>query len=187
MVFDTKPDPENELTEEKQVAPDQESASDIPASDASRLQSLERERDTLLDRLARIQAEFENSRRRMVKEQQDYQNFALADAIKALLPSIDSLDWALQSPANSVDEFKTGVRLVRQQLQSTLEKLGVSSISSKGETFDPRFHEAVDLVEFPGTAPDTIVEELRPGYKLGDRLLRPGMVLVASNQSPKSG
>ena len=146
---------------------------------------MERERDTLLDRLARMQAEFENSRRRMEKEQQEYRDVALADAMKILLPSIDSLDWALQSPVDSVDEFKTGVRLVRQQLQSALQKVGVSSINSKGEAFDPRFHEAVDVVESAGTVPNTVVEELRPGYKLGDRLLRPAMVLVAGNANPK--
>lgn len=191
-MLDTTPNPGDELTEQKQVPSGQESASDerlsddAPASSGPRLQSLERERDTLLDRLARMQAEFENSRRRMEKEQQDYRDFALADAIRMLLPSIDSLDWALQSPVDSVDEFKTGVRLVRQQLQSALQKLGVTSINSKDETFDPRFHEAVDLVELPGTAPNTVVEELRPGYKLGDRLLRPAMVLVTGNANPKS-
>jgi molecular chaperone GrpE len=188
-MFDTKPNPRDELTEQTQVDSGQETASDEPcsdasASDASRLQSLERERNTLLDRLARTQAEFENSRRRMVKEQQAYRDLALADAMRILLPSVDSLDWALQSPVDSVDDFRRGVRLVRQQLQSALEKLGVSSINSKGEAFDPRLHEAVDLVEFPGSAPNTVVEELRPGYKLGDRLLRPAMVLVAGG--PKS-
>ena len=189
-MSDTKPNPGDELTEQKQVPFGQETASNEPSSDAppsgaSRLQSLELERDTLIDRLARAQAEFENSRRRMQKEQQDYRQFALADAMKILLPSIDSLDWALQSPVDSVDELKTGVRLVRQQLQSALEKLGVSSINSKGEAFDPRFHEAVDVVECAGSAPNTVVEELRPGYKLGDRLLRPAMVLVAGNANPK--
>ena len=190
-MFDTKPHLGDELNEQKKVAPSQESASDeppskAPASDVSRLQSLERERDTLLDRLARTQAEFENSRRRMEKERESYQDFALADAMRILLPSVDSLDWALQSPIDSVDEFRNGVRLVRQQLQSALEKLGVTSINSKGETFDPRFHEAVDLVEFPGSPPNTVVEELRPGYKLGDRLLRPAMVLVAGDTNAKS-
>src|SRR5579885_343360 len=119
VMSDTKPDPANELTEKQQVASTQESASDESPSDThasavTRLQSLERERDTLLDRLARSQAEFENSRRRMEKEQREYRDFALADAIRMLLPSIDSLDWALQSPVDSVDDFRKGVRLVRQ-------------------------------------------------------------------------
>src|SRR5689334_15172371 len=117
-MFDTKPNPRDELTEQTQVDSGQETASDEPcsdasASDASRLQSLERERNTLLDRLARTQAEFENSRRRMVKEQQAYRDLALADAMRILLPSVDSLDWALQSPVDSVDDFRRGVRLVR--------------------------------------------------------------------------
>jgi len=104
-----------------------------------------------------------------------------------LLPSLDSLDWALQSPVDSVEDFRSGISLVRQQLQRSLEKLGVSQIASKGEHFDPRYHEAVDLVETPATAPNTVVEELRPGYKLGDRLLRPAMVLVAGNLRSKAG
>jgi molecular chaperone GrpE len=190
-MFDTEPNSRDELTEQNQVASDQPSASnerlsEAPASDASRLKSLERERDTLLDRLARTQADFENSRRRMEREQQDYRDFALADAMRILLPSVDSLDWALQSPVETVEDFRSGVKLVRQQLQNALEKLGVSLINAKGEAFDPRFHEAVDLVEFPDTAPNTVVEELRPGYKLGERLLRPAMVLVAGGTNPKS-
>jgi molecular chaperone GrpE len=145
----------------------------------SQLESVERERDMLRDRLARTQAEFENSRKRMEREQQEYREYALADAIRSLFPSLDSLDWALQSPTETLPDFKNGVELIRKQFQSALENLGVTPIAAHGQPFDPRYHEAVDTVEAGASAPNTVVEELRRGYKLGDRLLRPAIVLVA--------
>jgi molecular chaperone GrpE len=191
-MTDTKPNASGEFREQMPAPSAGEMASENECSESgqsktARLRDLELERDTLLDRLARAQAEFENSRRRLEREQREYRDLALAEAVRSLLPSVDSLDWALQSPVESVEDFRSGIKLVRQQLQSALEQLGVSQINSKGELFDPRFHEAIDLVEVPGSVPNTVVEELRPGYKLGNRLLRPATVLVASNIDSKTG
>jgi molecular chaperone GrpE len=148
------------------------------------LQKVRAERDTLLDRLARMQAEFENARRRASKEQQDYRDYATMDAIKSLLPVIDSFQRAMQVRSEPGD-FRSGVELIYKQLQDALAKLGVTPIPAKGEPFDPRFHEAIEMVETSDAPHHEVLEELQRGYKLRDRLLRPAMVKVASNSSAK--
>ena len=146
----------------------------------SELQKVTAERDSLLDRLSRAQAEFENARRRASKEQQDYRDYATADAIKSLLPVVDSLERALQVKSDAA-ELRSGVELIYKQLQAALAKLSVNAIVSKGEPFDPRFHEAIEMVETKDAPDHQVVEELQRGYKFKDRLLRPAMVKVAKN------
>lgn len=151
-----------------------------PAQEPSEVEKLRAERDSLLDRLARLQADFENARKRAAKEQQEYRDYALADAIKALIPVMDSFDRALQtSPEKS--EFHAGVELIHKQLQDALAKIGVRQISAKGEQFDPRFHEAIEMVDTEDFDDHQVIEQLQTGYKLKDRLLRPAMVKVARN------
>jgi molecular chaperone GrpE len=146
----------------------------------SELQRLKAERDTLLDRLARAQAEFENARRRASKEQQESRDYAIADAIRALLPVVDSLERAIEVKADP-SELRGGVELIYKQLQAALAKLSVNPVVSKGEAFDPRFHEAIEMVETSEAPDHQVIEELQRGYKLKDRLLRPAMVKVAKN------
>lgn len=143
-------------------------------------QKLKAERDTLLDRLARAQAEFENARRRALKEQQEFRDYAAADAIKALLPVLDSFERALRTNSESGD-FRNGVELIYKQLQDALAKLGVRPIPAKGEPFDPHYHEAIEMVETSEAPDHEVIEELQRGYKLKERLLRPAMVKVARN------
>jgi molecular chaperone GrpE len=144
------------------------------------VQKLRAERDSLLDRLSRAQAEFENARRRASKEQQDFREYATADALKSLLPVVDSLERALQVKSDAA-ELRGGVELIYKQLQAALSKLSVNPIVSKGESFDPRFHEAIEMVETNDAPDHQVVEELQRGYKFKDRLLRPAMVKVAKN------
>jgi molecular chaperone GrpE len=146
----------------------------------SELQKLKAERDSLLDRLARAQAEFENARRRASKEQQEFRDYAVADAIKSLLPVVDSLERALQVKSDAA-ELRGGVELIYKQLQAALAKLLVHPIASKGEAFDPRYHEAIEMVETREAPDHQVIEELQRGYTFKDRLLRPAMVKVASN------
>ncbi len=155
-------------------------ASAEPAVQESDFQKLKAERDTLLDRLARAQAEFDNARKRATKEQQEYRDYAVADAIKSLLPVVDSLERALQAKSEAA-ELRNGVELIYKQLQSALAKLSVHPIVSKGEPFDPRFHEAIEMVETTDAPDHQVIEELQRGYKFKDRLLRPAMVKVARN------
>jgi molecular chaperone GrpE len=146
----------------------------------SELEKVKAERDSLLDRLARAQAEFDNARKRAGKEQQESRDYAIADAIKSLLPVIDSLERALQVKSDAA-ELRSGVELIYKQLQAALAKLSVNPIVAKGEPFDPRLHEAIELVETSDVPDHQVIEELQRGYKLKDRLLRPAMVKVAKN------
>jgi len=154
-----------------------------PAESTDRISEVEKlraERDSLVDRLARMQAEFDNARKRATKEQQDFRDYALVDTIKTIIPVLDSFDRALRaSPEKS--EFHAGVELIHKQLVDALSKLGVKSISAKGEQFDPRYHEAIEMVDTEDADDHQVLEELQRGYKLKDRLLRPAMVKVARN------
>jgi molecular chaperone GrpE len=152
-----------------------------PASESTELQKIKSERDTLLDRLARLQAEFENARKRAAREQQEFRDFATADAIKALLPAIDSFERALNAPASQPNDFRNGVELIYKQLQDALAKLGVRTVQAKGEVFDPHMHEAIEMVDTTVVPDHQVMDELQRGYKLKDRLLRPAMVRVARN------
>jgi molecular chaperone GrpE len=133
-----------------------------------------------LDRLARAQAEFDNARKRAVKEQQDFRDFAMADAIKSLLPVVDNFERALQSKSEPAD-FRAGVDLIYKQLRDVLAKLGVQPIEAKGQQFNPHLHEAIEMVDTSDAADHEVLEEWQRGYKYKDRLLRPSMVKVARN------
>lgn len=160
---------------EDQTSPPAEAASGERVSEVEKLRA---ERDVLVDRLARMQAEFDNARKRAQREQQDYRDYALSDTIKTLIPVMDSFDRALQSsPAKS--EFHLGIELIHKQLQDALAKIGVQPVAAKGQQFDPRFHEAIEMVDTEDAIDNEVIDELQRGYKLKDRLLRPAMVRVA--------
>lgn len=141
------------------------------------------ERDNLFDRLARLQAEFDNYRKRAAKENADFRDYAVADAAKSLLPVIDNLALALKSASASPDDLRKGVELIQRQLQDALQKLNVQQIPAKGEPFDPRVHEAIDVVESDDVPDHHVLEELQPGYRIKERLLRPAMVIVAKGKT----
>jgi molecular chaperone GrpE len=151
-----------------------------PLAQASEVQKLQAERDTLLDRLARMQAEFDNARKRTLREQQEYRDYAAADAIKSLLPVLDSFERALKVKSEAA-EFRNGVELIHKQLQTALEKLSLQPIKAAGEQFNPHVHEAIEMVDTADVPDHQVIEELQRGYKMKDRLLRPAMVKVARN------
>jgi molecular chaperone GrpE len=162
--------------------PASENATDqVLSADGNDLQQLRAERDTLIDRLARLQAEFENARKRTAREQQEFREYAVADAVKALLPTLDSFERALQTSRADKSEFRGGVELIYKQLQDALVKMGLRAIPAKGEPFDPHLHEAIEMVDTADAEDHQVLEELQRGYKLKDRLLRPSMVKVARN------
>jgi molecular chaperone GrpE len=150
----------------------------VKSGDFDKLKS---ERDLLVDRLARLQAEFENARKRSAREQQEFREYALADAVKELLPTLDSFERALQTSAGDRTEFRSGVELIYKQLQDALVKLGLRPIPAQGEPFDPYLHQAIEMVDTYDAEDHHVLEELQRGYKLKDRLLRPSMVKVANN------
>ena len=138
------------------------------------------ERDALYDRLARLQAEFDNFRKRSQREQAEFREFAVADAARTLLPILDSLERAAHSQKKG-DDLRGGVELILRQFQDALVKIGVSAVEATGKQFDPKQHEAIEMVDRDDVADHEIIDELQRGYKLKDRLLRPAMVRVARN------
>src|SRR6202161_4853149 len=141
-----------------------EAASGSGSALETELQKVKAERDTLLDRLARMQAEFENARRRASKEQQDYRDYAAVDVIKPLLPVLDSFERAMQVKSEPAD-FRSGVELIYKQLQDALAKIGIRAIVAQGEPFDPHVHEAIEMVETSEAPDHEVLEELQRGYK----------------------
>src|SRR5580704_8371642 len=146
----------------------------------SETEKLKAERDALLDRLARLQAEFDNSRKRAVREQQEFREFAAADVIKNFLPTLDSFERALKANADPT-EFRNGVELIYRQFQDALQKAGAQPIVAVGQPFDPRIHEAIEMVDTTDVPDHHVLDELQRGYRYKDRLLRPAMVRVARN------
>jgi molecular chaperone GrpE len=153
-------------------------------SAASETEKLRAERDALLDRLARLQAEFDNARKRAVREQQEFREFAAADVIKNFLPILDSFERALKAGGDSnsnSNDFRNGIELIDRQFQDALQKIGVQPIVSVGQAFDPRVHEAVEMVDTSEVPDHHVLDELQRGYRYKERLLRPAMVRVARN------
>jgi molecular chaperone GrpE len=147
----------------------------------SELEKVKAERAAYLDRAARLQAEFDNFRKRQAREQQDFRDYAIADAIKTLLPILDSLDRALKTNAASLEDFRSGIELIDKQFHDALSKLGVEPLEAEGQPFDPNVHQAIQMVDTNQAQDNHIIDELQRGYKLKDRLLRPAMVRVARN------
>lgn len=153
-------------------------------SAVSETEKLRAERDALLDRLARLQAEFDNARKRAVREQQEFREFAAADVIKNFLPILDSFERALKAGGDSnsnSNDFRNGIELIYRQFQDALQKIGVQPIVSVGQAFDPRVHEAVEMVDTSEVPDHHVLDELQRGYRYKERLLRPAMVRVARN------
>ncbi|HTV07388.1 MAG TPA: nucleotide exchange factor GrpE [Acidobacteriaceae bacterium] len=147
-------------------------------------EKLKAERDSLLDRMARMQAEFENARKREAKERTEFRDFAVAGAVEQFLPVLDNFHLALKS-TGSVEQLRAGVELIVKQMEDVLKTLNVQPVEAVGTEFDPRVHEAIEMVEKPDVPDHQVFEEVRRGYRIKDRLLRPAMVRVASNPQQK--
>src|SRR5579864_9511519 len=147
----------------------------------SELEKLKAERDALLDRLARLQAEFENYRKRSQREQADFREYAVADAVRSLLPALDSLDLALKNATAEHSDLLEGIELTRKQLLDALSRLGLKEVPTIGQTFDPQVHQAIEMVDTTEAPDHQVLQELQRGYTLKGRLLRPAMVRVARN------
>lgn len=141
---------------------------------------LRAERDGLMDRLARLQAEFDNARKREQRERADYRSFAIGDAVEQFLPVLDNFKLALNSKG-SAEQLRTGVELIAKQMDEVLRSLNVTPVETVGHPFDPRFHEALESVERPDVPDHQVIEETRRGYRIKDRLLRPALVKIAVN------
>jgi molecular chaperone GrpE len=148
-------------------------------------EELRKDRDQLKDRLARLQAEFENARKRAEKEKADFRDFALGSVVEQFLPVLDNFELALKS-TGSLDQLRAGVELIVKQMEEVLRGLQVQPVAAVGEEFDPRHHEAMGSVEREDLPDQHVAEEIRRGYRLREKLLRPALVRVVSNPKQTS-
>ena len=141
-----------------------------------------KERDDYRDRLLRSVAEFDNYRKRIERERKELAEFVSFEILHDLLPLVDDLERALAAAegAQTVAGYRAGVELIHKQLTELLRKKGVTAIEAKGADFDPHVHQAVATEASTAHRDNEVIEELRRGYRLGERLLRPAMVKVAS-------
>ena len=153
--------------------------------DAAEIEQLRGERDALRDRLARLQAEFDNARKRESRERQDSRDYATQAAVEPFLGVIDNFALALGAQG-SVEQLRSGVELILKQMDEALRGLNVQPVEAVGAQFDPRVHEALGSVETAEHPDHQVLEEVRRGYRLRDKLLRPALVRIASNPAQRS-
>ena len=139
----------------------------------------QQEFDELNDRYKRVLAEFENYKKRSSKERETLYNSIISDIVEVFLPVVDNLENALKIETQDV-EYKKGIELVLKQFKDILKSKGVEEIPAMGETFDPALHEAVSSVQDPEKNAQEIVQEYRKGYKIGSKVIRHSMVVVAN-------
>ena len=170
------PDDQHEVA----VSEEEAAASELEA-DLARLSQLQSERDEYLDTLRRVQAEFENYRKRVIKEQTALVDRATQGLVEQLLPVLDSFELALKNSdaagSDDTESVRKGVELVYAELLGVLEKAGLSRVEAEGKPFDPNVHEAVMQEE--GEGEPVVTDVLRTGYTLKGRVLRPAMVKVS--------
>jgi molecular chaperone GrpE len=161
-------------------APAATDPSDPRDAAAEELAALKRDRDETYDRLLRKTAEFDNYRRRVERERREHADQAVLDLLEQLLLVVDDFDLALKVEAGpEAAAYRKGVELIHTKLYDLLRKQGVRPIEALGADFDPNVHQAVTHEVSPEHREGEVIGELRRGYMLGDRLLRPAMVKVA--------
>jgi molecular chaperone GrpE len=143
---------------------------------------LQRERDDYYDRWMRKAAEFDNYRKRVERERREQNEQAIVDLLQELLLVVDDFDRALTAEAGGErgEAYRRGIELIHAKLYDVLKKYGVRPIDALGADFDPNFHQAVIQESSPDHREGEVIGELRKGYMIGDRLLRPAMVKVAT-------
>ena len=139
----------------------------------------QQELDELNDRYKRVLAEFENYKKRSGKERETLYNSILSDIVEVFLPIVDNLENAVKAETQD-EEYRKGVELVLKQFKDILKAKGVEEIPAIGETFDPSLHEAVSSIQDPEKNAQEIVQEYRKGYKIGHKVIRLSMVVVAN-------
>ncbi len=137
--------------------------------------------DELNERLKRLQADFDNFRRRTRQEKEELSGIMTESILLQMLPVIDNFERALAAPLGDAATVKSGVEMIFRQMTTAFEQLGLASITAIGESFDPQYHEAVMRMEDPDQPDGIIVEELQKGYTVRNKVIRPSMVKVISN------
>lgn len=175
---------EAQAAEEAEVAENAEGVvEDAPAEadPAAEVEALKQQLAESVERMKRLQADFENFRRRTRQEKEELSNMVVQDFIKDLLPMIDNFDRAMAAEATDAAQFQQGVEMIYKQLDEVLKAKGLEKIDTAEAKFDPNFHQAVMRVENPDMEDDTIAVELQKGYMVKGKVIRPAMVQVVAN------
>jgi len=166
-----------------QAAPEPGAAEEISPVRIEELKARAAKADEHWDRLLRVTADLENYKKRAARERQDAIKFASESLLARLIPALDNFDMALAAANNaegsSMDSLKTGITMVYNQLKAALQEAGLEEIDAANQLFDPKLHEAVSQQESAEVPEGHVLQQLRKGYKLRDRLLRPASVVVA--------
>ena len=174
-----------EASESDAAEADAAAEAEAPDEDAAALkaqvESLKAALEEKDNRVKRLQADFENFRRRTSKEREELANVVTQDLLKSMLPILDNFDRAMAAEQKDNESFQKGVEMIYTQLNETLKNAGLELIDTAGQKFDPNFHQAVMRVENPELEDDTIAQELQKGYIVKGRVIRPSMVQVVSN------
>lgn len=169
-----------------QLDPAAEAATDGPQDGTSELDSLRRERDEAQDRVLRLQAEFDNYRKRVDRERRELGDHFAVELLTEFLPVLDDVERALEAASASADpalvSHRQGLELIQKQFLDLLRRRQVVAIEALGVDFDPNLHQAVGQEVSSAHRDGEVVEDMRRGYRLGDRLLRPSMVKVAARE-----
>ncbi|MCA9615777.1 MAG: nucleotide exchange factor GrpE [Sandaracinus sp.] len=181
-------EPQDASDEPAEAAPadpaDADPADEVSGEDAA-LAALRAERDKLKDQLLRTAADFDNFRKRTKRDLEDTKRRANEDVLREILPVVDNLERALGAAdtAQDIEAVKEGVRMVLRGFEEVSGRLGLSRVPALGAPFDPNVHDAIQQLETDEHEPGIVVAEVVPGYRLGERLLRAAMVVVARAKS----
>ena len=160
-------------------------AAAVASPETVETEKLRMEKDQLIDRLARLQAEFDNARKRSEKEKADVREYAVGNAVEPFLSVMDNFGLALKSQGTA-EQLRTGVELIVKQMEDALRGLQVLPVETVGAMFDPRVHEALGSMETAEFPDHQVIEEVRKGYKIREKLLRPALVKIAVNKAQVS-
>lgn len=168
---------EEEVLEETAEAAETEAS---PEESDDGLDSLQKALEEEQNRYLRLMAEYDNFRKRSAREKDNIYTDAKADAFTSLLPVLDNFDRAFENEGASPEDFRKGIEMTRDQLLAIFEKAGVEVFGEPGEPFDPNIHNAVSHVEDPEQGENVLSQVFQKGYKIGDKVLRHAMVVVAN-------
>ncbi len=171
----------NEATEESQDVPEAEAPENAEDGSNEELEKLQKENEAVSERLTRLQADFENFRRRTRQEKEDLAAVVAQGFMADMLPLLDNFERAMAAETADMESFRKGIEMIFTQFREALVKEGLEVIKTEGEKFDPNFHQAVMRVQDPEKEDDTIAMELQKGYMVKGRVVRPSMVQVVSN------
>lgn len=157
----------------------------VPKAEYEALKAKAAERDSFYDKYLRSHAEFENIRKRLEKEKLDFLKYANEGLIFEFLPILDNLEIAERhiNEAKDFNAVREGVDMIQSQIQKFLKDIGLERLKTAGEKFDPNFHDAIETVELPDKEDGAIVEEMKSGYRLNGKLLRPALVKIAKKKT----